>query len=121
MPYDDRFDGPKGPRRGTRSDFPQRATRHFVEVILSSAPRANRETHSKLVKDFLEPLPLPKTVARRKLTDKGITEEIQKSWHEASGNSARMLRLFRDEKKIACEQGRFARLFNQVKMQRING
>jgi hypothetical protein len=119
MPYDDRFDGPKGPRRGTRSDFPQRATRHFVEVILSSAPRSNCEAHSKLVRDFLAPLPRPKTVQRRKLTDEEVIEVIRESWHEASGYSARMLRLLRDEKNIACEQGRFARLFNQVKSKRI--
>jgi hypothetical protein len=115
MPYDDRFDGPDGESRGTRSDFPQRATRHFVEKIVSESPKASCLDHAGAVRRYLEPMRLPITIVRRKLTDEEVIEAIKEHWDDVSGNSSRMLRLFRDDLLIACEQKRFSTLFNQVK------
>lgn len=120
MPYDERFDGPDGQCRGTRSDFPQRATRHFAGEFLSDSPRASRSKHAAFVQEYLANMSFPETVRRQKMTDDEIVATIKKHWHDASGNSAKMLRLFRDNLLIACEQKRFSNLFNQVKKQGLD-
>ena len=118
MPYDARFDGPDSPSPGTRSDFPQRATRHFAENILRSSPRGGLKQHTRLVSELMDSMRRPKSITRKRLTDDEIVSEIRESWDVVAGSSSRMLRLFRDSKKIACEQKRFSQLFNQVKQAR---
>jgi hypothetical protein len=115
MPYDDRFDGPDGTVRGTRSDFPQRVTQHFVEQILSKSRLQSRSKHAEKVRNYLETMRLPISLARQKITDEEVVEIIKKHWDDVSGSSSRMLRLFRDDLMIACEQKRFSILFNQVR------
>lgn len=115
MPYDDRFDGPDGVVRGTRSDFPQRITQHFVEQILGASLPKSRSDDAKKVREYLAPMQQPVSVARQKMTDEEVVETIKKHWDDVSGSSSRMLRLFRDDLKIACEQKRFSTLFNQVR------
>ena len=44
---------------------------------------------------------------------------IKKLWSRADGQVGRMLRVLRDEEKIACEQGRFATLFREVKEAKV--
>ena len=118
MPYDTRFDGPDSPCPGTRSDFPQRATRHFAENILRSSPRGGVKRHATLVSELMDSMRHPKSITRVRLSDDEIMSEIANSWDAVAGSSSRMLRLFRDKKKIACEQKRFSQLFNQVKLTR---
>jgi hypothetical protein len=118
MPYDSRFDGPDSPLPGTRSDFPQRATRHFAKIILKASPRGGQTLHASRVAEYMESLRPARVVARVRLTDDEIKAAIVDNWDSVSGSSSRMLRLFRDQKNIACEQGRFAQLFNQVKLTR---
>lgn len=119
MPYDERFDGPDGETRGTRSDFPQRTTRHFAENFLTTAPNASQAKHAQMVRNYLTPLRFPTGVTRQKMTDEEMTAAIRKHWVDVSGKSSKMLRLFRDELLIACEQKRFSTLFNQVKSQGV--
>jgi len=120
MPYDERFDGPDGKRRGTRSDFPQRATRQFAEELLSVTPQASRSLHAETVQEYLANMRFPTVVTRKKMTDDEIISTIKKHWFDASGNSSKMLRLFRDSLLIACEEKRFSILFNQVRKQGLN-
>ncbi len=119
MPYDERFDGPDGTRRGTRSDFPQRVTRHFAEEILAAAPRASQSKHALAVREYLAAMRFPTMVTRQKMTDEEIIATIRKYWSDSSSRSSKMLRLFRDDLHIACEQKRFSNLFNQVRKQGI--
>lgn len=112
MPYDDRLEGLKG-YSGTRSDFPQRAMRHFVERLqahklgLTSGVNAVRETmaHS-----------LGKQIPKRtKLDDREISRLIAANWVATGGRASRLLRVLRDDNLVACEQSRFSSLWRQVR------
>ena len=48
---------------------------------------------------------------RERHTDEQLSALITEHWNEAGRSASRMLRYFRDELGIACEQARFARLF----------
>lgn len=117
LPYDARLDSKESPIPGTRSDFPQRAARHFLESIWPSQKHASASTHIEAVADSLSRLPYPVTRRRKKLSDEQILRVIRRLWLRAEGQSARMLRIVRDDENIACEQSRFKNLFNQVKQQ----
>ncbi|MER3357834.1 MAG: hypothetical protein RLQ73_28225 [Hoeflea sp. D1-CHI-28] len=117
MPYDDRLDGPLSLCRGTRSDFPQRAARHFIEEIWTAAKAATATRHAEAVEDLLASLPYPIVPKRRQLDDAELLVVIKEIWTRAEGQSSRMLRILRDEELIACEQGRFKVLFYRVKEQ----
>jgi hypothetical protein len=116
MPYDERFDGPDGPLRGTRNDFPQRTLRHFVESLMPTKSNSNNpKQDALLIKDALEKWPWPARPVRQKMSDEKIIEMVLKLWEQARGGSGRMLRLLRDEQLVACGQRRFATLFKQAK------
>ena len=115
MPYDERFDGPKSPNAGTQGDFPQRAMRHFAEIILEKNKYGSYKEHSMLVESHLQKLKAPKKIIRQRSSDEDIIKHIKKHWNEVGGVSSRMLRFIRDDLQIACEQKRFQTLFNQTK------
>lgn len=117
LPYDERLDGPDGSNPGTRSDFPQRAARHFLEVIWPQMARVSAKVHAEVVLDALSPLAYPSIPKRRRLDDQDLVSAIKSLWLRAQGKSTCMLRILRDEERIACEQSRFKDLFHQVKKQ----
>lgn len=116
MPYDERFDGPQSPNPGTRADFPQRVTRHFIDEVFLKAPHASEHEHAEHVARILSTMSPPPKIKRTTMTDESIKEIIKKRWNDANGSGAKMLRILRDQENIACEQGRFADLFKQVKL-----
>ncbi len=112
MPYDARFDGPDSPLPGTRSDFAQRAMRHFARTVLPrSGPTATSKAHWAAVERAMTGLKLRVSVDRGKATDAEIIALVVQNWGAAGGRSGQMLRLLRDGLGVACEQRRFARLF----------
>jgi hypothetical protein len=114
MPYDERFDGQKGPNRGTLNDFPQRALRHFVESILPISSINSSEIHASLVEEVLKQLQPHKIVAGVRFSDEEMTCLIQEQWSVNLVSPTKMLRFFRDSLGVACEQKRFQRLFHTV-------
>jgi hypothetical protein len=114
MPYDDRLDGRFSKVRGTRGDFAQRAMRHFAEEIYARAKNRTPEKHAEMVREHLKGWHRAPTFNRQKQTDPQIIRLIKQHWKAVDGRSGAMLRLFRDELEIACEQGRFKLLFKQV-------
>lgn len=111
MPYDDRLESIPG-YAGTRSDFPQRALRHFTERIGAHslpADLAIREVTASLSSCERRTIP-----QRARMSDEQISELIRIGWAACGGNSARLLRYLRDDKLVACEQGRFAELRRRV-------
>lgn len=112
MPYDNRLNGSRSPIPGAESDFTQRALRHFTETILQGHLRAGAATHAALVADALAPLPRPTRVQRRKLSDDDLKAIMRRIGPDVG--AARMLRILRDEKNIACEQGRCTALYKEV-------
>lgn len=118
MPYDDRLDGPDSPRAGTKSDFPQRAARHFIEMILASHPTASPEHHRAQVEAALANRRRPCIPQRERMNDQEILTVIAQEWDKADNSASRMLRILRDDRRIACEQKRFSALFKQARARR---
>jgi hypothetical protein len=112
--YDDRLDGPDSNCRGTRSDFPQRAARHFLRTVGQRRAHASVEEHRQIIEKALSGWRAPKRIDRPRYTDEELRTVIDRMWKQTGGQVGRGLRLLRDSKKIACEQGRFKRLFWEV-------
>ena len=111
LPYDERLESIAG-YAGTRSDFPQRALKHFVTKLnghLLPIDEASRAVTASLGGIECKPVPL-----RRRLDDREICRLICQAWGSVGGNSAKLLRHLRDTELVACEQGRFSRLRRQV-------
>ncbi|KAB2921246.1 MAG: hypothetical protein F9K30_14830 [Dechloromonas sp.] len=111
LPYDERLNSIAG-YAGTRSDFPQRALKHFVaELNGHLLPIGDA---SRAVAAALEGLERKATPQRRRLDDGELRGLILQAWAALGGNSAKLLRHLRDTQLVACEQGRFSRLRRQV-------
>lgn len=110
LPYDSRFDGPDSPIRGTRSDFAQRAARHFVQELVARGVNGLEE-QKKTISRLMEKWHAPMQPGRESMTDEKILAYIRKKAKEAPkcGNS-RMLRALRDS-GFRCEQNRFKGLY----------
>lgn len=113
MPYDERLETSTLP--GTRSDFPQRALRHFFEVLgLSNAPT---ETAREIVCAAMSRLSVAARPSRRRASDSEITNMLKCAWIHHEGSSTRLLRYLRDDALVSCEQSRFRRLWLDIKLQ----
>jgi hypothetical protein len=115
LPYDERLETVGPPFAGTRSDFPQRAGRHFVEKIWQEKSSNSLKAHQKRVLTSLVDRKRPVIPNRRKLDDESIRRLISEHWEVTQGQSSRALRFFRDNLGVACEQSRFKHLFNEIK------
>jgi hypothetical protein len=118
MPYDDRLDGPDSSNRGTRSDFAGRALRHFAELIRGEPQGRSAAEHAAMVSTMLSDWRLPTKVDRIRHNDAALLDLIRTHWDAERGSASRLLRRFRDDLGIACEQGRFAELARQVRSER---
>lgn len=119
MPYDDRLDGPDSPIRGTRGDFAGRALRHFAEhVIETEGKDRSAAQHGAQVEAALAEWRMPERFERMRHDDATLVDLLQEHWDSEKGSSSRLLRRFRDQLNIACEQGRFAALARQVRAER---
>jgi hypothetical protein len=114
VPYDERLEVAAEGRAGTRSDFPQRAARHFIEFVWREQPSASPEEHRQRVASFLSKLEAPARPDRVRYTDEMLKEVIRDLWDESEGRVTNGLRLLRRKRQIACEQSRFKGLFWEV-------
>jgi hypothetical protein len=105
LPYDDRLDA-LAP--GTRSDFAQRALLHFVEHLAGQP--IDRAADAAAVRSALSHFEAPERPARMQRSDADLLLLI-KGRITPRASASGMLRQLRDVDGIACEQGRFARLF----------
>lgn len=114
MPYDRRLEALPS-RSGTMADFAQRSLRHFAETIIPAQPNASAAAHRKSVLESLQGQQAPERKRGKSMADAEIVALIGSSWDMARGKSGAMLRLLRDDFRVACEQGRFKRLFAQAR------
>ena len=112
LTYDERLEGLPD-YAGTRSDFPQRAMRHFVEQL--HGHRLTRKCALDAVQESLRMLKKPSVPQRVRKADSQILELIRAQWHNHAGSSSRLHRYLRDTALVACEQARFRSLWRQVK------
>jgi hypothetical protein len=116
---DDRLDGPDSDVRGTRSDFAQRAMAFFVQNVLAGTPNGDVASHRKATAQLLSKMAWPKVVPRgASATDVQVCKKLDQFWRRANGQSAKLLRILRDDLAIACEEKRFRRLFHFVAQRR---
>lgn len=111
LPYDQRLElaGPAG----TQADFPQRCLTHFLSLDL--AADASAETAAKAVDSALAARAMPVRPNRRVVNDTEAMELIRTHWQAQSGQSGRLLRHLRSGLGVACEQGRFRKLYHRVR------
>jgi len=112
MRYDERLEGHKR-YAGTRSDFPQRAMRHFVEEL--DGQLLSVESANGAVERAMAQLKQPVVPQRVRKTDEEIVGLIRLEWAAYKGSSTRLHRYLRDTALVACEQSRFRGLWRQVK------
>jgi hypothetical protein len=105
VPYDDRLDALLP---GTRSDFAQRALFHFVDNIAGQP--MDRAADGAAVRSVLSRFAVPERPARMHRSDADLLLLI-KGRLTPRASASGLLRQLRDVDGIACEQGRFARLF----------
>jgi hypothetical protein len=115
MPYDERLETTD--YGGTRSDFPQRALRHFV-MQLQAESLSTFEASERVI-ESLENQNWRLVPVRVKKTDEEIIDCLCTNWDAYGGTSGRLLRCLRDDLGIACEQSRFRMLWKQA--QEIKG
>jgi hypothetical protein len=110
LPYDERLEGSS--YAGTRTDFPQRALRHFVEVL--SGHQLPLDDAKAAVTAAMVALKKPVIPVRVRKTDSEILALLRKNWRRFDGASSRLLRYLRDEAMVACEQSRFRALWSHL-------
>lgn len=115
MPYDERLEGLNG-YAGTRSDFPQRALRHFVEVVRGHA--LPLEQAREQVRQVLAVLQRPVLPERQRKSDEEIIALLREHWQRLNGSATGLLRYLRDEALVSCEQSRFRTLRQHVLVER---
>jgi hypothetical protein len=115
MPYDDRLDGPDSPCRGTLNDFASRALGHFVGLGRGIVPQASLDADVAAVRSALSTWRAAQKFDRARYDDDTMLKLIAVHWESAGGSASRLLRYFRDELDIACEQSRFAALARRVR------
>jgi len=115
LPYDERLEG--SCYAGTRTDFAQRALRHFIEVL--DGHRLSVEEAKAAVATAMQKLTKPIIPARQKKTDAEILVLLRKNWHRFDGASTRLLRFLRDEALVACEQSRFRSLWSLLQQELV--
>ena len=118
MPYDDRLDGPDSLVRGTRGDFAGRALHHFAQFIVRKNDHRSPTEHGAAVRASIAGWRIAARFDRLRLDDSAVLDLIREHWQVEQGSTARLLRRFRDDLGVACEQGRFASLANQVRKER---
>jgi hypothetical protein len=111
MPYDIRLEAISG-FGGTRAEFPQRAMRHFVEVLRGhelSLEEARAAVEASMNRQRQRPSP-----ERARVSDEQIRALLRKRWRACEGSSTRLLRYLRDDARVSCEQGRFRMLWKTL-------
>lgn len=111
MPYDDRLESVRN-YAGTRSDFAQRALRHFVEEL--GAASLPLEEARATVSQALARLPQRLRSVGQRMSDDEIRRVLTEQWSQHGGSCTRLLRYLRDEARISCEQRRFSRIWNAL-------
>ncbi len=114
MPYDERLESLPG-FSGTRSDFPQRAMRHFVEIL--DGHKFAQIAARQVVESGLATFQAPDRVIRTRCSDEQIKAMLRYKLSISDGRGIGLLRYLRDEVGVACEQGRFSQLWHEVRQE----
>jgi len=112
MPYDKRLNGPDSDMRGTEFDFAQRALASFIRLTHDDKSIASPAQHAKRVRLSLSQKRAPRKEKRKQVSDAMLRRHIGAIRKHVFSISAG-LRTLRKQKKVACEQNRFSRIWVQ--------
>lgn len=114
MPYDARLNDIGRTLRGTEFDYPARALTHFVNLVGYDRKLGSIRDHARRVRQSLAHFCAPKRISHKRINDEKLRLHIEAfKRHEISKSNA--LDILRHEKKLACEQSRFSRVWATVK------
>ena len=111
LPYDDRLNGPDSPIPGTLSDFPQRCAVHYMNHIHLTGDRID---DSSMVAQCMNSLTWPVRTTGERIDDEKLIRIIADAIQETGLPKTRLLKHLRHNLKVACEQKRFASLYNMA-------
>ena len=120
LPYSSSFDGPDSENIGIKNDFPRRVMRHYVEQVIGQLNEPDFEKESKNVDEYLSKKAPPKILNNKKFEDDYIIEKIKIFNRGDYPSHRQLLKHFRHELGIACEESRFKKLFREVFMSPIH-
>lgn len=107
MPYDSRLNDADRGIHGTTFDFPSRALLHFTELVKLDRTISDTTVHARRVRQSLAHWSAPVLDPRIRVGDATLRREIKRLKSRGFSLSAG-LRYLRNERCIACEQGRFS-------------
>ena len=110
VPYTEKFDGPQCPISGTKIDFAQRCHADFLDRLkkLGSVEKVLTS-----IKKDMDEWDAPVKLNNKPLSDKEIRLLI-KEYKPRFSSIGAMLKFFRHDRKVACEEKRFASLYRSV-------
>lgn len=114
MPYDDRLQALGKGYSGTQSDFAQRALKHFVHIILPTKPNASALEHGQYISQHFLMIKSYEKCERRKLDDDMIARLMHQHSRGGMLTTTALLKVFRHNLGIACEQSRFRKIYELV-------
>ena len=114
LPYNSSFDGPDSENIGIKNDFPRRVMRHYVEQVITQLDEPDFEKEAKIVEEYLSIKAPPIKLNNKKFADEYIIGKIKEYNRETYPSHRKLLKHFRHELGIACEESRFKTLFREV-------
>lgn len=114
MPYDARLNDIGLELRGTEHDYPARALTHFVRLIREDRHLGSIESHARRVRQSLAHFSAPRRAVHRRADDRelrGLIAEFKRQ----DLSMTKALGKLRHKERLACEQKRFARLWDATR------
>ncbi|MET3653108.1 hypothetical protein ABIC75_002844 [Dyella japonica] len=97
---------------GTRLDGASRALAHFAKLV-ATCPLANPEADQSLVDTALSAVQLPVPASRKRVSDAVLAIHVDR-FIRLGLSATNALKRLRSEAQIACEEGRFRRLYEEA-------
>lgn len=111
MPYDTRLNDTDLELQGTEHDYPARALTHFVELISGDLNLGSTQSHARRVRQSLAHFSAPRRARHRQVEDKELRKLIAE-FKRRGFSKTKALATLRNREKLACEQNRFAHLWD---------
>jgi hypothetical protein len=112
MPYDGRLNGKGSSEPGPMASFAQRAARHFLKRVLRSNRKSSLRSDARSVRLAFNGIERPQHKPRERATDQEIRRLSVKLRAAGAASPSAALRQLRRNLRIACEQSRFLRIWN---------
>lgn len=117
MPYDTRLNDAALRLQGTEHDYSARALTHFIGLIRGDRQLGSAQSHARRVRQSLSHFCAPRRAVHRRVEDgelRGLIAEFKRRGLAMT----KALGTLRNKEKLACEQNRFARLWEATRVKK---